>query len=120
MIDALLLVSIGFFFLLLFFLGFSLFYISPVSFPARDNFFIRSLLYFGAGLGTLVFLIIVFDVVGISLDYRIFFIISLLCPLHFVFFHWNSFISSLHELFSSSSYSKKEVRSEEHTSELQS
>ncbi|MBI5003325.1 glycosyltransferase family 39 protein [Candidatus Woesearchaeota archaeon] len=109
MIDALLLISIVFFFLLLFFLGFSLFYFSPVSFSTTDNFFIRLLLYLGSGLGTLVFLIILFDVGGIPLDYRIFFAISLLCPLHFVLFHWNNFISSLQGLFSFSSYSKKEV-----------
>ncbi len=109
MIDALLLVSIVFFFLLLFFLGFSLFYLSPVSFSPTDSSLIRLLLYFGSGLGTLVFLIILFDVVGISLDYRIFFGLSLLCPLHFVFFHWNSFISSLQRHFSFSSYSRKEA-----------
>lgn len=108
MIDLLLLWSVVFFFLLLFFLGFSLFYISPVSFSQDDTPFLRKLLYLGAGLGTLCFLIIFFDVVGIPLDYRIFFVLSLFCPLHFVVFSWNSFISSLQRFFSFSSYSKKE------------
>ena len=106
MIDALLLGSIGFFFLLLFLLGFSLFYISPVS--LSDNWFIRCFLYLGTGLGFLVFLIIFFDVVGIPLDYRLFAVVSFLCPLHFVIFRWNSFLSSLKNTFLFSS-SKKEL-----------
>ncbi len=109
MIDLLLLWSIVFFFLLLFFLGFSLFYVSPISFSDSDTPLIRKLLYLGAGLGTLCFLIILFDVVGVPLDYRIFFALSLFCPLHFVVFSWTSFISSLQHFFSFSSYSKKDL-----------
>ncbi len=108
MIDALLLGSIVFFFLLLFFLGFSLFYFSAVSFSNADRWFVRLLLYLGAGLGMLCFFIIAFDVLGIPLDYKAFFALSILCPLHFVFFQRNVFLSSFKEFFSFPKYSKKE------------
>ncbi len=92
MIDVLLLASIVFFFVLLFFLGFSLFYVSPVS--LSDDWFIRFLLYLSAGVGFFVFLIILFDVLHIPLDYRIFFVVSLFCPLHYCFCYRASLFSS--------------------------
>ncbi len=86
------LLSIIFFLLLLFFLGFSLFYLSKIH--ISYDWFIRIILYLGAGLGTFVFLIVVFDVVGIPLDYGIFGFVSLLCPLHYFITKGKNKISS--------------------------
>lgn len=81
MIDMLFFGSILFFLLLLLFFGFSLFYIARIH--LSDSWFVRIFFYLGAGLGVLVFLIVFFDVVGIPLNYRIFFVVSLLCPFHY-------------------------------------
>ncbi len=98
MIDLLLLWSIVFFFLLLFFLGFSLLYLSRIH--VSYDWFVRIILYFGAGLGTLVFLIVVFDVLHVPLDYRIFGIISLICPIHYFITHGKNKFSSFSFQFS--------------------
>ncbi len=73
--------SVIFFFLLLLFLGFSLLYISKNH--VLYDWFVRIIMYLGTGLGVLVLLIVLFDVIGIPLDWRIFAVISLMCPLYY-------------------------------------
>lgn len=73
--------SIIFFFILLFFLGFSLLYISKIH--VSYDWFVRIILYLGTGLDALVFLIVIFDVVGIPLDYRLIGVLSLICPVYY-------------------------------------
>ncbi len=90
--------SIIFFFLLLFFLGFSLLFISKIH--VFYDLFARLIIYLGTGLGILVFLIVVFDVVGIPLDYRIFAMISLICPAYYFITEGKSKISSFSFHFS--------------------
>ena len=90
--------SIIFFFLLLLFLGFSLLYISKIH--ISYDWFVRIIMYLGTGLGTLIFLIVVFDVVSIPLDYRIFALVSLICPIHYFITNAKSKISSLSFQFS--------------------
>jgi hypothetical protein len=82
MIDLLFLLSIVFFFVLLFCLGFTLLHIFPVK--LGDDVFVRFLVYVGSGLGSLVALLVVFDLVGIPLRWWIFLLLSLVCPLYFV------------------------------------
>lgn len=90
--------SIIFFFILLLFLGFSLLYLSKIHVPY--DWFIRIIIYLGTGLGTLVFLIVLFDVIGIPLDYRIFAILSLICPIHYFITKGKNKISSISFQFS--------------------
>jgi hypothetical protein len=73
--------SIIFFFLLLLFVGFSLLYVSKIH--LSYDWFVRIIIYLGTGLGGLVLLIILFDVIGIPLDWKIFAIISLICPAYY-------------------------------------
>jgi hypothetical protein len=74
--------SILFFAVLLFSLGFSLLHIFPVK--LEDDVFLRLIIYLGTGLGNLVVLIVLFDVVGIPLRWWYFLLLGLVCPVYLV------------------------------------
>lgn len=103
MMDLLLIESLAFFFLLLFFLGFSLFYLCKTY--VFDSWVVRFTYYVGTGLGTFVLLSVFLEILSIPLDYKIFFVISVLCPLHYMLTHYNEI---KHQFLQSSSVSTKE------------
>lgn len=97
--------SILYLFLLLLFLGFSFFFVFKIH--LSEIWMSRVILYLGSGLGVLVFLIILFGLFRIPLDYRLFFVLSLLCPLYYL--NKNKFtLFQGFSLFPSFSVSRKE------------
>lgn len=69
-------ISIIYFFLLLFSLGFSLIKICKIE--LKDDWFVSLNIYLGTGLCVLIFLSIVFDIIGLPLHYTLFFFMSLI------------------------------------------